>query len=122
MKHLSRFVLFSTVLTPVFASAAVPNLGVITPYSDAITDGINDILFPVLIAVAFIVFLYSIYKYFILGADNDVERTKGKEFALWSVIGFVIIFSVWGLVALVGDTLGLSPGGSSPNPPTINTR
>ena len=88
-------------------------------YADSITDGINFILLPTLISAAFIVFLWGVYKYFIQGADNEVERGKGKTFVLYGIIGFVILFSVWGLVNIVGNTLNLSPGGSAPAIPTI---
>ncbi len=70
-------------------------------------------------AIAFIVFLWGVYKYFIYGADNETERATGKQFVLWGIIGFVVILSVWGLVAIVSGTLGLQLGGAAPKPPTI---
>ena len=101
------------------AQTGAPNINAIKPYSDAIIGLINGIAVPVLMAIAFIVFLWGVYRYFILGADNESERETGKQFVLWGIIGFVIILSVWGLVALVGSTLGLTPGGSAPKPPTF---
>lgn len=88
-------------------------------YANSIIGIVNGILVPVLLAIAFFTFILGVYKYFILGATDGTERTKGREFILWGVIGFVVIFSVWGLVGLVGSTLGLSPGGSAPKYPTL---
>lgn len=85
-------------------------------YSKTFTWVVNYVLVPALIALAFIVFLWGIYKYFILGASNEHEKGDGRKFALWGVIGFVIIFSLWGLVNLVGGTLNLF-GQNSPTPP-----
>lgn len=84
------------------------NATYIAGYANSIVGIINGILVPTLIAIAFIVFLYGIFKYFIKGADSDKERETGRTFALYGVIGFVILFSVWGLVWIFMSTLGLS--------------
>lgn len=89
-------------------------------YADDFIGIINDVLLPVLIALAFIVFIWGVFNYFILGADNDEKRATGRTFVLWGIIGFVVIFSLWGLVAIVGETFGLSDGERSPTPPTFN--
>lgn len=95
------------------------NLNVLGPYAASIINLINNILVPVLMAIAFITFLWGVFKYFIWGADNETERATGKQWVLWGIIGFVVILSVWGLVNLVGGTLGLQLGGSAPKPPTF---
>lgn len=95
------------------------NIRALTPYSDSIIFIINNVFIPVIFAIAFLTFLWGVYRYFILGADNEAEREKGKSFVLWGVIGFVVILSVWGLVAVVLNTFGLSPGGIAPNYPTL---
>lgn len=74
---------------------------------------------PVLIAIAFITFLWGVYKYFILGAADEKARTDGRQFVLWGIIGLVIIFSVWTLVNIVSGTLGFPTGGLAPRPPLI---
>ena len=88
-------------------------------YFDDISYVINDLLVPLLMAFAFIFFLYGIYKYFILGADNDTELETGRKFALWGIIGFVLIVSVWGIVWIVLQTFSLPPGGIAPPTPTL---
>jgi hypothetical protein len=93
-----------------------PNLNAIKPYSDALITLINGILVPILIAIAFIVFLWGVYKYFILGADDEAARQTGRQFVLWGIIGLVVIFTVWALVALVMGTLGLGVAKSPPYP------
>lgn len=99
------------------------NINVLTPYSNGIIALINGVFVPVLYAVAFLVFLYGVFKYFILGADNDTERETGRQFVLWGLIGFVVILSVWGLVAVVSSTFGLPSGGNASSngltPPTL---
>jgi len=95
------------------------NLNVVEPYSKGIINLINGILVPVLMAIAFITFLWGVFKYFIYGADNETERATGKQFVLWGVIGFVVILSVWGLVAILANVFNLQLGGTAPKPPTF---
>jgi len=89
-------------------------------YASSITGIINSILVPVLISIAFIVFLWGIYNYFIKGADNEEARKTGKTFALYGIIGFVVLFSVWGIVNIFMGTLSLTAG-TMPSIPLIGT-
>jgi ABC-type microcin C transport system permease subunit YejE len=123
MKKLLRastyFALAFSLLVPYMALAAGINLSAITPYSNGIIDLINKVIVPVLFAVAFLYFIYGVYKYFILGAANDAERETGRQFVLWAIIGFAVILSVWGLVNVVRTTFGFSDTGSAPHYPTL---
>ena len=94
------------------------NLEVIRPYSEGIKNVINGILMPVFMAIAFIVFLWGIFKYFIWGAENEMEKADGRKFAMWGIIGFVIILSIWGLVNIVTGALAL-PNNNAPTPPRL---
>lgn len=95
------------------------NIGLVTQYSSGILALINQVFVPVLFAIAFLTFLYGVYKYFILGATDPKARSDGQQFVLWGIIGFAVILSVWGLVAIVGRTFGLEAGGTAPIPPTL---
>ena len=117
-------ILAASLGAPLLAAAQTGiNPTIVQGYSTSITSLINGILVPLLISVAFIVFLWGVYRYFILGADNETERETGKQFVLWGIIGFVVILSVWGIVGIVGGTLGLPTGGSAADrgltPPTL---
>ena len=109
----------SAIMPAIVAAQSGINIGAITPYSQGIINVINNILVPVLMAVALIVFLYGVYKYFILGAASDIDRATGRQFVLWGIIGFVVILSVWGIVLVVSGAFGLPLGGGAPRPPTI---
>ncbi|MBI4065844.1 hypothetical protein HY412_01455 [Candidatus Kaiserbacteria bacterium] len=94
------------------------NISVIQPYANSIKNIINDVLMPVFMAIAFIVFLWGIFKYFIWGRESESDKMEGRKYAMWGIIGFVIILSVWGLVNLVGGALAL-PNNNPPNPPRL---
>lgn len=95
------------------------DLRAIQGYSNNIIGLVFYIFVPTVIAIAFLTFLWGIYKYFILGADSDSERETGRQFALWGIIGFAVIVSVWGLVWMVIYTLGVGPT-AAPPPPSIS--
>ncbi len=92
----------------------------IESYANDFKNIINKVFVPVLMALAFIVFLWGIFKAYILNPDNETERTKGHQLVLWGVIGFVIVFSLWGIVNLVHATLNLGQaGGNRPDYPAL---
>ena len=121
MKIISKFAVLLALLAAPLSALAQSGINerYLQAYKNSIISVINSILLPVLIALAFITFLWGVYNYFILGADSEDKRKEGRSFVLWGIIGFVIIFSLWGLVTIVRDTLNLQ-GYNSLAPPTIN--
>lgn len=67
---------------------------------------IDAILVPFIFALAFVVFLWGVFQYFIAGGADEEKRKQGRSFILWSVIGFFLMVSIWGLVNLLGTSLG----------------
>ena len=56
-----------------------------------------------LFSLALLVFLWGVAK-FILKADNDTERAKGKQVMLWGLIALFVMLSVWGIVYILAQT------------------
>jgi len=80
---------------------------------------INNVLVPVLFAIAFIVFLYGIARAYIF-SGGDPERVKeGHRLLLWGVIAFVVMISLWGIVNVVANTFGLSGSYAPPTPSSV---
>lgn len=80
----------------------------ISDFASKIIDFINNVGVPLVFAIAFIVFIYGIFQYFILGAASEEKRKTGRQFAVYGIVGFFVMISVWGLVNLVLGTFGLS--------------
>ncbi len=105
---------------PLITSAAVNNLSDVGSF---IINTINNILVPVLFAVAFIVFLWGAFDTFILGSGSEEVKEKGKGLMLWGLIGFFVMVSVWGLVNILtgtvsfGNNSGVSGGTPKANFP-----
>lgn len=87
---------------PLVSLAAINNLSDVGSF---IINVINNILVPVLFAIAFIVFLWGAFDTFILGANSEDVKEKGKNLMLWGLIGFFVMVSVWGLVNILTGTI-----------------
>lgn len=65
----------------------------------AIGNGIVALLY----ALAFIIFIAGIFRFFFV--EGDEGREKGKQLMVWGIFGLVILFSVWGIVKLLLGSL-----------------
>jgi hypothetical protein len=69
---------------------------------------INTVLVPVIFALAFIVFIWGVFTYFILGRGDEEKQSTGRSLMLWGLIGFFVMVSVWGLVNILLGTFNLN--------------
>ena len=67
----------------------------------------NGILIPFILGIGFLVFVWGMFKFFILGGANDEEKEKGKSLMVWATLGFVLVIIFWGVVNLVAQSTGL---------------
>lgn len=74
--------------------------------------GYLNIAIYLIMALAVLLFVWNVFKYFFL---PDKDKVEAGKYVLYSVIGFAVILTFWGLVQLVINTTGLnnSPGGLS---------
>lgn len=117
-------------LVPVLAFAQAPAQGQsidrLGTFLQQFIGLIDNYLVPLLFAVAFIVFIFGIFQYFIAGGADEEKRSKGKSFMLWGMIGFFVMVSIWGILNLLVYSFGFgsdtrpalptfNPAGSSPS-------
>ncbi len=96
-------------------------LGEVDTFFNNVMTFINNVLIPFVFALALLIFIWGMFRFFILGGDNEDERAKGKQLILWAVIGFVLMTSIWGIVNMVAG--GFFPGGADkPKLPTTLTK
>lgn len=77
-----------------------------------VIDGIIetlDIVIILIIALAVVSFLYGIVTY-IFRSGDETKRKEGLEYIYYGIIGLFVMISVWGLVALLSNTIGASFG------------
>lgn len=70
-------------------------------------------LIPILISIAFIVFFWGLSK-FVIGADNDQEVKKGKEFMLWGILALFILVSIRSILGIIAGDLEIGDGRTIP--------
>lgn len=68
---------------------------------------INRSVIPLIFALAIALFVWGVVQY-VINADSEEKRKKGKQFMIWGIIALTVMLSVWGLVKIVGGTFGLN--------------
>ena len=69
---------------------------------------INTVAVPLVFALAFIVFIFGIFQYFILSHGDEEKQSTGRSLMLWGLVGFLVMVSVWGLVNILIGTFNLN--------------
>src|SRR5262249_46337615 len=67
-----------------------------------------DVLLPVLAAAALLFFLIGAARYVVDRGEHE-RRTA----MLWSLIALFVIFSIWGILRILSNTLLAAPGENS---------
>ena len=88
-------------------------------YISGITTFISNTLIPLVFGIALLVFIWGMFKFFIYNTEE--EKEKGKDLAIWAVVAFVLMVSIWGIVNLIANGLGFS-GETIQNIPDTPTR
>ena len=104
-----------TVFLPLVSLAQTPAYGrICNPQVTDITDilcrlgSIGNLLIPILIILGIVYFMWGVVTY-VIGGDEEA-KTKGKDRIIYGLIGFVVIFALKGIIALVINTFGIDPG------------
>ncbi len=69
----------------------------------------NAVLFPLitlLMAMAFLVFLYGCFEY-VRNAASDQGREQGRRHILYGVIGMLVMLSAYSILQLAASTFSL---------------
>lgn len=74
---------------------------------------INTYVLVFLYALAFLIFVWGVFRYFTIESANEEGRAKARTLVVYSVIGFVLISAFWGILALLIDTLGITDGSAA---------
>lgn len=75
---------------------------------------IDAVLVPLIFAIAFVIFLIGVLRFF-FSSDKE-KREEGRKFVMWSIIGFVLMVSIWGIVNLLIASLGFNSQQRPPLP------
>jgi len=70
---------------------------------------------PVVVALALIYFFWGLSK-FILHADDETERAKGKQIMMWGIVALFVMLTIWGIIRVLQLTFILPTFRSPPVP------
>lgn len=71
-----------------------------------VTCLIYSSVIPLIFALAVVMFIWGVVQ-FVINSDEEAKKAKGKQFMLWGIIALTVMVSVWGLVKILGATLGV---------------
>jgi len=92
--------LLSVVLMPSIAAAAS-----LKEFVEEDIIPLGDAVIALFYGLAFLFFLFGMFRYF-FSMDAE-ERQKGKSFAIWGIVGLVVLFGVWGFVKILLSIVGV---------------
>ncbi len=72
---------------------------------------------PVIFAIGLIIFLWGLLM-FLRAAGDESAADEGKRRIVWGVIIMFVMVSVWGLVGIIVQLVGIQPG-QTPTLPTV---
>lgn len=72
-----------------------------------ILDFSDNVLIPFILGIGFLVFVWGMFKYFIVGGANDEAKEQGKSLMVYAVLAFVLIIVFWGIINLLATSTGL---------------
>jgi len=103
-----------TLVLPTFALAAG-----LQDLTNAIGRAIYALI-PITFALAILLFFFGLAKFIYSSGDTGANQ-RGKDLMIWGVIAIFVMSSIWGLVAFLQSTFGVS-NSQAPNQPTIEIR
>jgi len=92
---------------PVLLIGLLPSFAYAASFKDIVGRIIgvfNGTIVPVLIGFGVIMIIFGIFRYINAG-DDPKKLAEGGKLVLWGVIGVFIMLSIWGLVALILNTV-----------------
>lgn len=111
------FTYTGALLAPVYVFAATEDASTIEGILVQVGNILNLII-PILISLAVIYFLWGVGRYVI--AKGPEDKNKARDTMIYGILGMFVIFSIWGIVALLAVSLfGAGTETPAPNPPGI---
>jgi hypothetical protein len=73
--------------------------------------GYLNLALELMMGLAVIYFVWNVVHYFI--QPGSTKKAEASQYVMWSLIGFFIILSLWGLVNILISTFDLGTGSPS---------
>lgn len=73
---------------------------------------INGVIIPFLFALALLFFLFNVARFFVLKANDSKAREQARQLAIYGILAFVFLVSIWGIVNVIASGLGIDDDNS----------
>lgn len=71
-------------------------------------SGMMNSLIALIFGLAMVFFFWGMAQFILNDAGNDKTRDDGKKKILWSIIALFIMFSIYGILRMIGNLSGIS--------------
>jgi hypothetical protein len=78
-------------------------------------------LVPILITLALVVFFFGLVRY-LWGSGGKSNTAGAKTLMIWGLVSLFVMVSVWGIVRLAQDALGINPNQRATSPEVLVPR
>lgn len=114
-----KFAYLSTLLLALPLAASAQTLQPLANLIGAIARLVGALV-PILITMALVAFFWGLVRYlFNSGKDGHAE---GKNLMIWGLVSLFVMVSVWGIVRLAQDALGVNPNAGAVAPQVLYPR
>lgn len=82
----------------------------------------SEVLQPaaeVIFAAGFLLFLWGLVR-FLWNMEEGGNNEEGKQHMVWGIVGMFIMMSIWGIIALLTNTVGLGDPSTLKNGPATD--
>lgn len=101
-RYITAFVLAALAL-PIYSYAATPqDFGDVV---DFFLEVIQSFLIPIIFGLTLLFFLWGVTQTWILQSDDKESIQKGKQIVVASIIAFIVMSSIWGIITMVQVSL-----------------
>ena len=64
-----------------------------------------SLLVPIIFAITFLFITWGVIKAWIINGGDEASVEQGKKIAVAGVIGLVLMFGIWGILAMLQSSL-----------------
>ncbi len=68
---------------------------------------LNNVIIPFLFGLALLFFIWNAFRWLILGGGDKDAKDNARQLALYGIGAFVFLVSLWGIVNMLVNGLGL---------------
>ena len=82
---------------------------------------VGTYIIPTIIFLCVVVFLFNVIRFFIWQSGSEAGRENARRYLVWSMVGFILVLALWGIVSLLLTSFGFGAGAPVIQPDYFDT-